>query len=461
MTERYLFWGLVGFVGLTPLPLGSNRPWSWSLLALIAGLLILAWAVAADLRRAPAPIPARLLWPALLPYGLALAWAALQTATFTPVEWHHPAWPLAADALGMAAPSRISVDPYASWTTIMRLLAYGVVFYLAVQLCRARHRARHALLAVTLISGIYAVYGLAAQFSQTDTILWFHKWAYIGFVTSTFVNKNNYATYAGLGVLCATALLIELVERAVEFTPDPRLRLRQTITALTERGVYFVLTLVCLLTALLLSGSRGGLAATVAGLGILFLTFARTRGSSSRLLRSFGLIFAVVAVGLFLFSGEITAERFAEADAARPKVYSTVIGAIETNPLLGTGLGSFAEIFPLYQQPDIPGNWHEAHNTYLELALELGVPGTLLLALGTVVAALLCLRGAFRRRRDALYPALAVAATILIGSHALVDFSLQIPAVATTYAFLLGLGYAQSWRREELEPAAAPRSPTR
>jgi hypothetical protein len=33
-----------------------------------------------------------------------------------------------------------------------------------------------------------------------------------------------------------------------------------------------------------------------------------------------------------------------------------------------------------------------------------------------------------------------------VGMHALVDFSLQVPAVATTYAALLGIGVAQSYR---------------
>jgi len=38
-----------------------------------------------------------------------------------------------------------------------------------------------------------------------------------------------------------------------------------------------------------------------------------------------------------------------------------------------------------------------------------------------------------------------LAATALVACHALVDFSLQIPAVAAWFATLLGLGYAQSW----------------
>ena len=38
-----------------------------------------------------------------------------------------------------------------------------------------------------------------------------------------------------------------------------------------------------------------------------------------------------------------------------------------------------------------------------------------------------------------------VAATALVALHSLVDFSLQIPAVAIMYATILGIGYAQAF----------------
>ena len=50
-----------------------------------------------------------------------------------------------------------------------------------------------------------------------------------------------------------------------------------------------------------------------------------------------------------------------------------------------------------------------------------------------------------RRRRDAVYPCIGFAATTLVAAHSLVDFSLQIPAVALTYSLLMGAACAQSW----------------
>ncbi|MFP6563251.1 MAG: hypothetical protein VCC68_02065, partial [Myxococcota bacterium] len=89
--------------------------------------------------------------------------------------------------------------------------------------------------------------------------------------------------------------------------------------------------------------------------------------------------------------------------------------------------------------------WRRAHSTYLENALELGIPAAVALFASIGTCAGYCWLGIGRRRRDRIYPAIAVAATALVAAHSTVDFSLQIPAVAVSYAFLLGLGCAQSF----------------
>jgi predicted RND superfamily exporter protein len=48
------------------------------------------------------------------------------------------------------------------------------------------------------------------------------------------------------------------------------------------------------------------------------------------------------------------------------------------------------------------------------------------------------------RSRSAVYPAVLAACSVLVGVHALVDFSLEMPANAATYALLLGVGCAQA-----------------
>ena len=49
-----------------------------------------------------------------------------------------------------------------------------------------------------------------------------------------------------------------------------------------------------------------------------------------------------------------------------------------------------------------------------------------------------------RRRRNVALPCAGLAACALVAVHSIVDFSLQTPAVAASFALLLGVALAQS-----------------
>ena len=94
-----------------------------------------------------------------------------------------------------------------------------------------------------------------------------------------------------------------------------------------------------------------------------------------------------------------------------------------------------------------PFVYDKAHNSYLEFALEAGVPALVLMigVLGGLTA--LSAHGIWKHRENRLFPCIGVAAAALVASHAVIDFSLQIPAVAVIFAVLLGIATAQSLRR--------------
>ena len=104
-----------------------------------------------------------------------------------------------------------------------------------------------------------------------------------------------------------------------------------------------------------------------------------------------------------------------------------------------------------YRTPDIQGTFAKAHNVYLENMLELGIPASLALFAAVAGLAVLCVIGVRRRRQNAVYPCVGLGATVLVAVHGIVDFSLQIPAITVTYAFLMGIAAAQCWssRRPE------------
>lgn len=389
----------------------------------------------------------------MLLFCLVVCWVIIQTLPMTPTAWHHPYWNNLAITLGRETSSRITLDVNSSLTALMRLLSYAGVFWMSLQYCSSAARAQQVLSTICITGMAYATYGLFIYFTGSEMILWFHKWAYRPDLTSTFVNRNNYATYAGLGLLCGIGLVLQNILDEFRSAIGFRWVAREIIETLLEQSGLLIVAIPVIGTALLLSHSRGGVGSFVVGLAVLLLApnispYLRGRANMLRVNWSIAIVFAVMATALFSLSGEGVEARFFErsiSEENRISYYRSTIRAIREFPLSGTGYGTFQKAFRSYKEPSISSNVDKAHNTYLENAMELGLPAAVALVGAVAGLGTICLFGIRRRRRNVMYPIVGLAATALVGAHSLVDFSLQIPAIAVTYALIMGAACAQSW----------------
>jgi O-antigen ligase len=140
-----------------------------------------------------------------------------------------------------------------------------------------------------------------------------------------------------------------------------------------------------------------------------------------------------------------------ESGETKLALYANIWQAITDYPLTGLGYGSFSDAFPVYSTAEIGygGHWNAAHNIYLEAAFGLGLPAAGILFASIAWCIWRCLMGAFKRRRDATAPIAAITAALVVTLHGVVDFSIQSPAVAFTFAAMVGCGCAQSWTHDE------------
>ncbi len=339
-----IFWSLITLVVLAPLPFASVHPWSWGLIASITGILLIAWSARLAINGETPPVGLRRIWPFALLFGFTIAWATLQALPITPLSWHHPLWPSVADALGADGSSSISLNPFATRTALVRLLTYGGVFWLSLQYCRSSRRAWQAIYAIAIAGLVYSAYGLIVEYTGAEKILWYDKYAYRDDLTSTFVNRNSYATYAGLTLICASGLLLRIISENFGTYPGWREGLRRLLDHVAARASILVVAWIAISMALLLTHSRGGFVSAFLGLLMLCLTIGLTREVKLR--------FAVFVTGLvivagaffFALGGDVTDRRLARAlvqTEERPRVYELTLQAIEAAPLLGTGYGTF------------------------------------------------------------------------------------------------------------------------
>ena len=437
---------LLLLVILAPLPLGSNREWSWTLCAFLVAVITLGWVIQSFAY--PRQICVSLKPVFVILFLSVCAWGWLQTVPWVPAHWQHPLWNMSAEVLGGSLPGSISLSGEDSFIGVMRLLCYGLVFFLAFQYGRNRSRALATFKWLALAGFANAIYGLIIFWGEFGTLFWFFNEGFKGDLRGTFVNRNSFATYVGLSLLCAFAVFNQKVagrKNSPTSTPLGReLRIERFILQ-----VWQPLTGILLMTtALILTHSRGGFFSTLAGgLVLLYLLNRRQRSHSAKAKAALGGA-VLVAVIAFVLTSEVLIQRIDHLTIdgnARLKVYGLTAEAIEDNPVLGFGYGTFSDSFRLYRDDTLEAHYDKTHNTYLENIFELGWPAAVVLFLCVAWMTLLCVSGSRNRGRDWVYPATGVAATVLVAIHSFFDFSLQMPGIAINYACILGVACAQSY----------------
>ena len=197
------------------------------------------------------------------------------------------------------------------------------------------------------------------------------------------------------------------------------------------------------LVGIALNGSIAGfvLGALVFGASI----FVRARLSPTRVLWAVaavglgGLIAIAVLVASPLQSN-ITSTGVENDYLSRYTLFTNSLRAAADHVPVGSGVGSFADVYPAYENPVLVDRWYvnHVHNDYIELALETGLPGILLIA----AFVLWWIQRVVAIWRAPTIDRFARAATIASGAimlHSLVDFPLRTTSISALFAFCVAI----------------------
>jgi O-antigen ligase len=450
--EQVAFGLFVATLAWSPFPLGSNRPWSWSLLALLIACVWCFWCCSIW-RKPSAAIPLMYGYrAALILVLLAIAWGFIQVLPIVPRGWVGPVWQTTAPLVGGKLAATISVSPWRSTTELMKLVSYVMAAWLARVFARSPEGAYKLLDAIIIVGALYAAYSfvlLLIGHSQFEIFYGvpLRETAFSG----PFVNRNSFATYEGLVAVCAGSRLITKTWSRAESAPDIGGRLLSTGHYLAGKGAIWSVAALLAFSAVVMTGSRAGnLATWSATIVVLFISLGLAKQQKRGWLAlSVAVCVIAVAFALLAVNGAALAGRLddmaAAGDTTRLLLWNAALKMIQNAPLTGWGLGTYQLVYPLYTTGSMHFVMDKAHNDILEFVAGFGLPAAVLWwsALAWLVA--ICGRGIFTRKRHRVLPAVALGASILVAIHSIFDFSLQMPAIALTYAAILGLGAAQAF----------------
>ncbi len=423
-----------------PLPLGSNRPWSWAVLEVWVLLLSMAWLVGymrgrsfcgPILHGARPVLLCSIAWLAYvwfqlipLPTGIS-AWLSPEAT-----RWHH-----AASLSGTLSAAPLTLDRYATLDSACKSTAYVAFFILSLVLLQTRDRIRFATYALIASGVLQALYGAFASLQGSA-----------GPAAGTFVNRNHYAAYIVMCLSVGIGVLIASLSGAKNHTWGQFFRnlFRWMITP--KMGLR--LLLVTMVIALVLTRSRMGNGSFCISLlitGIVSLLLSKRATQSSIVLIISLIVIDLTIVGTY-FGTEYVVQRVSETtlqSGDRADVTRYAINMWKDYPLFGSGLGSFPVVFPRYSGEGTSVAYTHAHNDYIEFAAEVGFIGLSLLGTIVVLSYAAALR-AQHLRRDPVMRGVSFAAMMGIMAfmiHGSVEFNFQIPANALTFMLLLAFGW--------------------
>jgi O-antigen ligase len=402
LPDKLLFYGVFGLLLFGPLAFGGVEPWSIFVLEAVTALLFAIWTgrqiFLAELQVAPSPLFAPMLaFATLVLFQVAMRFTAYR---------------------------------YATVSQALLYAAYGTLCFLLIQVLRRTWQIQILVWGFSGYGFLIAVFALIQGLTPNGKLYWLRAPRFGGWIYGPYVNHNH---YAGLMELLLPIPLVFVFTRYGS-------GVRKGMAALAAAVMG---------TTIFLSGSRGGMLAFVAQIALFVAILLRQR-KAGRMILGLGVL-SVLAIGLlaWLGGGELI-ERVASirsearmelSGAMRVNIDRDAMKMFERKPILGWGLGTFAEVYPQFRSFYTNFFVDHAHNDYLQLLVEMGGLGFAVFLWLVIVA----YRGAIRKLKNWTVDtngAVGLAAMLGITGilvHSFLDFNLQIPANAALFCVLCSL----------------------
>ena len=325
--------------------------------------------------------------------------------------------------------SVFSMHHHSSFWAMILLINYVVIYYLVIHTVRTRAQFRQLIYIIIGIATFLSIFGLFKWIGVNP----FPWWEYpdlkysADFLSATYGNHNHLAGYMEMTIPLVLGFFLIGFRRG--------------------KLLLLIFPTFLMLTALILSLSRGGWIGSFMGLVFMAIALMTNRHFRNKRIIS-ALAGGFLAVAFVVLASTPVVERIRTFEqkkeipnfSARATVWEGVVDMIQDHPLFGTGPGTFATVFTQYQPPGFACRYFMAHNDYLHFTSELGL--SFIAIIVWMIIALYKkgfqkLKNPSRLVRGITVGAMSGITSILV--HSIVDFNLHIPANALLFTVLAAL----------------------
>ncbi len=411
--------------------IGGSAQGIWANMILeLTGLAIIAWAAMSS-EEEPLVQPARQL------LGIAILVLAVVAIQLIPLP--SSLWPnlggreRIADGyriLGLAVPAfPASLVPYKTLNSVLGLIPPLAVFCAIVRLKAYRGSFMAAALVAGAIAGILLGALQVASSVPTESSWYLYPQTNPGYAVGFFANANHMATLLVISLPFLAAIAAAAKGASVQ-----------------RYSAFIVLTAAAALVIVLGVALNGSLAAyglllpVLAGSALILLPQGSAMRSALIIIAALLLAAAIAFLASSSIGSSSLGSEAATSVQSRQEILAMTMRGVKDYFTLGSGLGSFREVYALYEDSTQVGNTYvvHAHNDYVEVALEMGVAGIALLILFLIWWAA-ALRRVWGTAESGAFARAASVASAAILAHSLVDFPLRTAAISAAFGMCLAL----------------------
>lgn len=342
---------------------------------------------------------------------------------------------------------KVSILPHYTFNALETVIIYFGLYFVVTNMFGGSGGVYNVISRITVAGFFVSSLGIVQAVTKTDKIYWVKHVPHSNFFGS-FVNENHFACYVSMVSLVTLGSIISSMYKWKKISwnmPFKYIVLNISENILNKKTLFKIFAFGVMAASVFLSKSRSGMIFFLASAAffILFIALGKKRK---------GIIW-IVLLGIlpsYLLLSRIgtdtVAARFISIFKSndyegRTTLYMQGLKLFRDYPLFGTGIGTFSNIFPMYQFGSELKFSEHLHNDILQFLIEAGFIGFIIIVI-PFLAFIVKFISRITRTADTYkyYVGLSILTSLFyLSLHSLTDFGMRINAISSLFIILIAL----------------------